>query len=174
MYVLVPFFVISIIFTLLSRGSLRDRHRHGFYRYFAFEVLLLLFLMNVRDWFREPFSLHQILSGGLLLASLILVVDGFYLLKVAGKPRGQIENTSRLVTQGIYHYIRHPLYASLLLFGWGVCLKHPVPLAILLAILATLLLVATARVEEQENLAKFGTEYVVYKTGTRMFIPFLF
>jgi protein-S-isoprenylcysteine O-methyltransferase Ste14 len=35
-------------------------------------------------------------------------------------------------------------------------------------------LIATAKVEETENLEKFGSDYAVYMKTTKMFIPFLF
>jgi protein-S-isoprenylcysteine O-methyltransferase Ste14 len=39
---------------------------------------------------------------------------------------------------------------------------------------ATLALVATARVEEGENLVRFGREYGEYMKRSRRFVPFLF
>jgi protein-S-isoprenylcysteine O-methyltransferase Ste14 len=44
----------------------------------------------------------------------------------------------------------------------------------LLAFIATAFLVATAKVEEAEDLRHFGTAYQEYMGRTRMFIPFLF
>jgi protein-S-isoprenylcysteine O-methyltransferase Ste14 len=109
----------------------------------------------------------------LLLSSLIMVVHAFYLLRVTGRPKGGIENTTVLVKRGAYKYIRHPLYGSLLLFGWGVFFKNPSLLSITLVLAASAFLVATARVEEAENLQKFGAEYAAYMETTKMFIPFL-
>ena len=40
----------------LSRASLRAPRSHGFYRFFAWESILALFLLNVTAWFRDPFS----------------------------------------------------------------------------------------------------------------------
>jgi len=84
-----------------------------------------------------------------------------------------IKNTTVLVKRGSYKYIRHPLYSSLLLFGWGVFFKNPSLLSAFLVIVASAFLVATARVEEMENLQKFGNDYVAYMRETKMFIPFL-
>jgi len=58
--------------------------------------------------------------------------------------------------------------------GVGVALKHVTPGRIALAIIATGFLVATAKVEERENIERFGEEYRTYMTRTRRFIPFLF
>jgi protein-S-isoprenylcysteine O-methyltransferase Ste14 len=102
-----------------------------------------------------------------------MAVHGFYLLRVVGRPKGGIEDTSVLVRRGAYRYIRHPLYSSLLLFAWGTFLKDPSLLSIFLAVVASAFLVATARIEEVENIRKFGDDYVTYMRETKMFIPFL-
>jgi len=84
-----------------------------------------------------------------------------------------IETTTNLVTSGIYEYIRHPLYSSLILLGAVTLIKNPSFLATSLFSVATVFLYATARIEEKENLLKFGEDYAVYMERTNMFIPFL-
>lgn len=158
----------------MSWASLRHPHSHGFFRFFAFESILALILLNVEHWFRDPFSALQILSWLLLLSSLILAAHGFYLLRMIGRPEGGIENTTTLVMRGAYRYIRHPLYASLLLLGWGAFFKHLSLLGVILVLATSAFLVATAKVEEAENLHKFGSDYARYMKTTKMFLPFLF
>ncbi len=168
------FALVSGLIVHVSRDSLRDPRSHGFFRFFAFESVLVLTLLNLAHWFRDPFSALQIVSWLLLLASLILAAHGFHLLRVIGRPKEGIEDTTTVVTAGAYKIIRHPLYSSLLLFAWGAFLKDPsLPGGIL--ILATCAFVtATAKVEEAENLDKFGADYAAYMRTTKMFIPFLF
>lgn len=182
MFRLLIFVLISLGLTRLFRQSLRNPHCHGFYRYLAFETILALVLLNHPYWFSEPFSARQLLSWLLLLSSIVLVLNGLYLLKKFGghQPRPEtpenlrFENTASLVSQGIYRYIRHPMYSSLLFLAWGAFLKHVTLLTLAGAVLTTLLLVITARVEERESLDFFGREYQQYLRETRMFIPFLF
>ncbi len=169
-----------IIFGIMSAGivflswkSLRRPHSHGFFRFFAFESILASILLNAKHWFREPFSALQVISWLLLLSSLAMAVHGFYLLRVSGKPATGIENTTVLVRQGAYKYIRHPLYSSLLLFGWGVFFKNLSLLSASLALVASAFLAATARVEEMENVQKFGDDYIAYMKKTKRFIPFV-
>jgi len=170
-----------IIFVIVSGGilwvswpSLRNWRSHGFYRFFAFESILLLLLLNVRYWFQNPLAPLKIVAWVLLTISLFLVIHGFYLLRVIGQPEGDIENTTNLVTAGAYKYIRHPLYSSLLFGAWGIFFKQVSLTATVLVLVAMVSLVATAKVEERENAQKFGDEYVEYMKKTRMFIPFLF
>ncbi len=171
---LAVFVVASIGILWLSWPSLRDPRSHGFYRFFAFESVLGLFALNVEHWFRDPFSVTQIIAWALLLLSLFLVVHGFYLLRQVGQPEGKIENTTILVRVGAYRYIRHPLYSSLLLGGWGVFFKDVSWLGGILAVAMSVSLWATAKVEEAENLGKFGDAYAEYMQTSKRFIPFLF
>jgi protein-S-isoprenylcysteine O-methyltransferase Ste14 len=168
-------FIAGFIFiTLVSIPSLRRPGSHGFYRFFAWEVIWGMFLINVLAWFAHPFSLYQIVSWILLFSSLVPIITGAYLLHRAGKPTDALEKTTQLVRIGIYSFIRHPLYASLLYLGWGIFFKSPSLLDGCLAVVATAFLYATARADEAECLVKFGEEYAGYMIKTKMFIPFLF
>lgn len=171
---LVAFLLLSLLILITSAKSLRDWRMHGFFRTFAFEALLGMILLNLDNWFRNPFSAFQIVSWTSFIASIFLAIQGFYLLKTLGNPKGNIESTTKLVKRRSYKYIRHPLYCSLLLVGVGVFLKNPSWLEGLLLILTFASLTATARVEEVENLHHFGKDYAVYVQSTKMFIPFLF
>jgi protein-S-isoprenylcysteine O-methyltransferase Ste14 len=170
----VIFAVVSVAIVFVSWTSLRNPRPYGFFRFFVFESILALILLNLEHWFSDPFSTLQIVSWLLLLSSLTLAVHGFYLLHVIGRPKSGIENTTTLVKQGAYKYIRHPLYSSLLLLGWGVFFKAPSLLSGILVMTTSAFLVATAKVEEAENLHRFGADYAGYKKTTKMFIPFLF
>ncbi len=157
-----------------SWKPLHDRRAHGFYRFFAFEAILALILLNAERWFSDPFSPLQLASWLFLLVSLFLVIHGFYLLRAVGKPSGNFENTSTLVRIGAYRYIRHPLYSSLLFLAWGAFLKDLTLFGAVLVLLATAALLATAKVEEAENISKFGADYRAYVMTTKLFVPFVF
>ncbi|HLD67886.1 MAG TPA: methyltransferase [Pseudomonas sp.] len=176
------FLILGLALAFLSRRALGDPRSHGFYRFFAFEAIVLLLWRNLPYWFVERFSPSQLLSWALLFASLYLLLHSLYLLRVrgghaperaAGEANFAFENTARLVDSGIYGYIRHPLYSSLLLLAWGLFFKHPDLPGAGAALLASLALIATAKVEEGENLRTFGEAYRGYCRRTRMFLPFL-
>ena len=85
-----------------------------------------------------------------------------------------IEKTTKLVTTGLYRYIRHPFYSSLLFLAWGIVFKRIIWFEILLAIFATLFLILTAKKEEVENIEFFGEKYREYMKTSKMFIPYIF
>jgi protein-S-isoprenylcysteine O-methyltransferase Ste14 len=180
---LLAFLVLSAGIVYISRTSLRVPRSHGFYRFFAWEFILALFLLNVDVWFQDPVSRHQLISWCLLVACLVPLILGVRSLSSRGRPVAQreaepqllaFEKTSALVTSGIYHYIRHPLYSSLLFLTWGIFFKAPTWLGLVLALAATLLLFATARADEAECLRFFGASYQAYMKQSKRFVPFLF
>lgn len=180
---IVVFVVVSSLLVYISRDSLRAPRSHGFYRFFAWEFILALFLLNVDVWFRDPCSWHQLISWFLLVLSIIPLVFGIHALRTRGKPTQQrnsepqllaFEKTSTLVTTGIYHYIRHPLYSSLLMLAWGIFFKTPSGLGLFLALGATVFLVFSARADEAECIRFFGSEYQEYMKKTRMFLPYIY
>lgn len=153
--------------------SIKYKRYHGIVRFFAFESIFILVLLNYKVWFVTPFSFLQIVSWILLILSLYVVFAGYMLLKRQGKPEINFENTSVLVKSGIYRLIRHPLYLSVFLLGTGVMLKDPGRIQLVLGTVNLVAVYFTALIEEGEMIAKFGDEYKVYMKETRMFIPFV-
>lgn len=179
MYKLLIFLLLAAVifygFWRVSRSSLLNPYSHGFYRYFAFVSVIGLIILNSGRWLFDPFSPAQKVSWVLLAFSVLLAAGGFFMLWSLGQPKNHnIDDTTALVTRGIFRYIRHPLYSSLLLLDWGAYLKDPSFASTMLALAATTLLATTARLEEIENYRKFGPAYAVYMQKTKMFIPFLF
>ncbi len=177
------FLIGSLGLIYLSRQSLTRPRSHGFYRFFAWELILALFLLNVSGWFSDWLAWHQLISWVLLIVCIVPLVYGVQALRKRGSPdRAQrseaellaFERTTRLVTDGIYRYIRHPLYSSLFLLSWGIFFKSPSWIGLALAAGASAFLVATARADETECIDCFGSEYRQYMRHTRMFIPYIF
>lgn len=176
------FGIASLLLIVVSWRSLRHPHSHGFYRFFAWETILALFLINVSAWFYEPFAWNQIIAWSLLFLCLIPLIFGVHALRTRGKPAKQregdsnllaFEKTTNLVTSGIYKFIRHPLYSSLFLLTWGIFFKSPSWLGIVLAFTATSFLIATAKADESECIQFFGIQYQEYMKKTKMFVPYI-
>ena len=159
---------------LLLWLTLRRPYRHRFPRFFAFDALLGLVFLNAPWWFIEFKSSSQLASWGLLMGSFLLALHGFWMLKTRGAPDEDIENTTHLVQEGAYRWIRHPLYTSLFLLGLGVVLKHVSWESVVLFCILLLALFWTAKFEEQDNVQRFGRPYQEYMRRTRRFIPYLY
>jgi protein-S-isoprenylcysteine O-methyltransferase Ste14 len=79
------------------------------------------------------------------------------------------DTPARLVTDGLYRWVRHPIYTATLLLIWLL----PVMTANMLglAIGATVYILVGARLEERKLEAEFGDAYRDYKRRTPMLIP---
>lgn len=183
MWKLLVFATASLALVYFSRQVLTRPRSHGFYRFVAWELILALWLLNVSEWFKDWLAWHQMLSWVLLIVSFLPLILGVRALRERGRPNRKhrsgpellaFERTTKLVTDGVYQYIRHPLYSSLFLLDWGIFFKQPSWIGVALALGASLFLVATARADEAECLDCFGAEYRQYMQHTRMFIPYIF
>lgn len=179
MNALVIFAVGSLVLLWLSRKPLRHPGAHGFYRFFAWEAILGLVALNAAEWGQQPFSPHQLASWVLMILSITLVQQGISQLRRHGRADAQrseaglyaFERTTTLVRSGVFGYIRHPMYASLLALAWGAFCQAPSWIGAALALCATVFLAATARADEKECAQYFGAEYLDYQRQTKMFIP---
>jgi protein-S-isoprenylcysteine O-methyltransferase Ste14 len=179
---LIVVILLSIPIVIISWKSFKNRKSHGFYRFFSFEAILVLLVFKIEFWFTNPFSVHQIISWILLLISLFLVFAGIFNLKRKGKQKTNrlqkdlyaFEKTSELVKNGIYKYIRHPMYSSLLFLTWGIYLKYPDLILLPFAVISIIFLLLTALADERECIEYFGNEYNEYSKNTKRFIPFVF
>jgi protein-S-isoprenylcysteine O-methyltransferase Ste14 len=153
--------------------SIKRKRYHGIPRFFAFESIYILILLNLSLWFSDPFSWNQLISWILLILSAIFGLAGYFTLKNRGKATGDFENTTVLVKSGVYGLIRHPLYFSLLLLGTGVMMKNLTPATVAAGVANLVALGFTAATEEREMMIKFGKQYHDYMKETKMFIPFM-
>jgi protein-S-isoprenylcysteine O-methyltransferase Ste14 len=179
---LVAFAIGSIPIIWLSMRSLKSHRNHGFYRFLAWELMLWMLVTNIRFWFKDPLAAHQLASWFLLFISIYPVADGLYRFKSAGRINRQrndptlfgFEHTTKLITTGVYKYIRHPMYASLLYLTWGIALKDPSIIILILAGITSMFLLFTVLAEERENKEYFGDEYRRYMKRSKRFVPWVF
>ena len=176
------FITLSLPLILITGQSLVDPKSRGFSRFFSWECMIALIVINYQKWFMNPFSVTQIVSWLLLIVSIYLIAAGAPLLIKARKPGVvrvdeklfRFEKTTELVTRGIFSYIRHPLYSSLLFLTWGIWFKQPFWYTLPVALLSSWLLWLTAKREESECITYFGEKYREYMKGTKRLIPFVF
>jgi len=95
----------------------------AFFRFFAFELLCGLVLVQTSDWFANPFSFQQLLSWVLLAGSLALAVHGFGLLHRYGRSQGDFRADDGSCHERSFSLRTAPMYSSLLLLACGAFLK---------------------------------------------------
>lgn len=116
------------------------------------------------------------------IAGFILVITGLIIGISARKKLGtnwthgaehQIKKNQQLITTGIYYYIRHPIYFSIILSIAGAEIVAESYLSILFLFFLILSSYFQGRREEKILLEHFGNKYEIYKQKTKMLIPFI-
>jgi protein-S-isoprenylcysteine O-methyltransferase Ste14 len=179
---LILFLAGTAFFVWVSWHALRKPRSHGFYRFFAWECMLALVLLNFPMWTVDSYAPRQIVSWLLLLVSPALALHAVFLLRRIGRPSEAradaellgFERTSTLVTTGVFRYIRHPMYTSLLCLAWAAFLKDVSLASVVLVAGANGALLLTALRDEAECRQHFGAAYAAYMKTSKRFIPFVF
>jgi len=84
----------------------------------------------------------------------------------------KMKENAKLITTGIYAYVRHPMYTSVLTMMLGILLSTSSLVEMILFLLLIGVLLLKAKREESIWL-KESEEYARYKKGTKFFIPFV-
>ena len=169
------FFLATLGFGYFTwRYAILNPRAQGPYRFVAFEGITAIVLLNYKVWFADIASPLQIVSFSALTISIFLPLAGMLTLRSRGKPDGHFEYTTELVTTGVYRFIRHPMYASLLFLAIGSYLKQPLdPPGSVIFVITIAAVFMTAKAEEKDLAAAFGERYVDYMKKTARFIPFV-
>lgn len=117
-----------------------------------------------------PFLPKEIMT--LVGIILILVWFSFFFLGTSYLGTGFIaHNSHRLVTDGIYKYVRNPMVSAIAscIFGLGVLLDQTG--LVFASVIWGLIANAQCNKEEIDLEAKFGSKYLRYKDSTPKYIP---
>jgi Putative protein-S-isoprenylcysteine methyltransferase len=83
-----------------------------------------------------------------------------------------LKDRHQLVTHGIYRFIRHPMYTSVLLFCSALTLTNAHGVAQLVMLILFVDLILKSNVEEKLLTERFST-YQNYRGKTGRFLPFM-
>jgi protein-S-isoprenylcysteine O-methyltransferase Ste14 len=132
-------------------------------------------------WISSPaFSFAEYpLHIGPLVSGIVCFVIGLWLFYRSHADLGanwsitlEVRDRHRLITQGIYRRVRHPMYAALLLYGVAHALVIPNWVAGPSNLVAFAVLFALrVRAEERMMLEQFGDEYTAYVARTNRLVP---
>ena len=137
-----------------------------------YAVIVVILAIIILIWRGEFFSSSPLVILG-QLAAVVLAVSG----RIAFRKQ-QISVTAHpsdgpLVRSGPYRFIRHPMYAGVLLLIWVSILGHLSLVGILIGLIVLTNIVL--RVEAEESLLKSRySEYADYMRQTKKLVPFLY
>jgi protein-S-isoprenylcysteine O-methyltransferase Ste14 len=126
-------------------------------------------------------NVDSILTNRLNALGISLVVAAMFVSQIAIRTLGKffdrlaIKSDHRLVTDGIYGFVRHPIYTSYILLFIGFCtlLQSLWGFGLLLAV-CLVWFGNRIGIEERMLLARFGNEYQVYCQQTKRLFPYLY
>ena len=95
-------------------------------------------------------------------------------LRVHRKAALSAAKIDRIVKEGVYSIVRHPIYSADIVLAWGIFFHWPYLKILLSAIWLTLVLFFWMKLEEKTLAEKFGEEYRNYRKNVPMFIPKFF
>lgn len=108
------------------------------------------------------FNILHPLSNVIIVSGLIIIAIGW---------RGIHSGSGRLVTSGIYRFIRHPQYSGFILMIIGFLVQWPTIITLLMAPSLMFMYTWLAKKEEKEMIKMFGDEYIIYMKKVSRFIP---
>ena len=141
-----------------------------------FVVVQFILLIALVLW-RDPVGWPRLELPALLAMGFALRWLGLLVLLVAGLGLGRNltalpkpKSDGSLVTTGLYALVRHPIYAGLLAFAFGLALERGSLVSLLLSVALLVLLEFKSRREEAWLLERFP-EYAAYQKRVRKFVP---
>ena len=138
-------------------------------------VFLQFFIISLHFFQWEFVPQKQIIQVSLFsyLLGLLIIIIAFIILSVAIKELGRNLspfprpiNNSNLITTGIYRFVRHPMYYSLIFISFGVFIIKLSIYYLFLSVSLVLIIKLKIALEEQYLKNKFKN-YLIYKNEVK-------
>lgn len=135
--------------------------------FIQFTLVILIFITG-------PNIPENIFLLGLFILGIVIGLFALWNMRVSKlRTNPEVAEGSKLVTTGIYKYIRHPMYLGLILVSFALVLDYLTFFRIVLFDLLVLNQILKLNYEEK-LLEKHFKDYGEYKKRTKKLIPFVF
>jgi protein-S-isoprenylcysteine O-methyltransferase Ste14 len=117
--------------------------------------------------------LAVVLGTTLIIMGAVVIFQGIRGLRESVTPMPKPKPDGALVVDGIYAYVRHPIYLGVILvaFGWSVAMDSVY--ALVVAVIYVVFFDLKSR-REEAWLRQQYPEYAVYAAHTRKFVPYVY
>lgn len=106
-----------------------------------------------------------------MVVSIIVIAISLYLLNASHKVVAGEHRPEKVISDGVFKYIRHPLYMSALLFYLALVISTLSIISFALWLGIFIFYNYLASYEEKLLISKFGEEYVSYRHRTGKWLP---
>jgi methanethiol S-methyltransferase len=186
-WLILAIIVWGMFHSLLASTGIKDLLRSAFgngfmkfYRLFyniyavvsALPILYLMLTLPDRTLYQASAPWDYILrvGQGVSVFFLLIAVIQTDILSFAGlRQLFEEEKNGKLITGGLYRFVRHPLYTFSLLILWLAPMMSLNSFIVYLAL--TIYVLVGILFEERKLLHEFGQEYAEYRSVTPMLIP---
>lgn len=131
-------------------------------------LLLLFYLGNLKNVFNN-FLLLGIFAAGLV----VLIVSYLNIGPQSYSPFPQPTKANVFSQNGLYRYLRHPMYSGLIVLGIALVFSS-MRLETFIVLVALIVILNLKADQEEELLSQKYKEYQEYITKTKKFIPYLY
>lgn len=81
---------------------------------------------------------------------------------------------AKLIVQGPYHFLRHPIYTAMLLLALGFLINGFSWWRIIIFLFLLVVTILKLKLEEKFLIKHFGKDYLDYQKKTKRLIPFVY
>ena len=185
----VVYLLVAYMFTLadtLIRSIPKEKRASKIFDILILLMLLLSPFFLIGAYFENTLLISQIFPfwDNIVISYIgfILYLTGSLLILVVRAQLGRFgtaelttEEDHRLFTQGVYKYIRNPMYSGGLIATIGFCLVFRCIITLIIMFVYSFLVYRMRIIEEERILLKkFGKEFEEYKKKTKRLIPLLY
>ncbi len=144
-----------------------------FLQFLLAAIVIALTLIESLLTHRQEITEVKIISIVLIILGIAAVIAALITFNQRVTPNPVPLETAKLRTNGIYGYIRHPMYFSVILFLIGFTLYERAYYSFFLNIIVVIFLVFKIKFEEIE-LGKHFPDYKLYQAKTKKLLPFIY
>jgi protein-S-isoprenylcysteine O-methyltransferase Ste14 len=121
-----------------------------------------------------PLLLLAVTLGSILIViGAVLIFKGIRGLRESVTPMPKPKPDGELVVDGVYAYVRHPIYLGVILVAFGYAVAMDSLLALIIALIYVVFYDLKSR-REEAWLSQQYPEYRVYASHTKRFVPYVY
>ncbi|MEM9848527.1 MAG: isoprenylcysteine carboxylmethyltransferase family protein [Bacteroidota bacterium] len=142
------------------------------YFFVALQLLLFLCFVFASDLYQFPFpKILQILGLIFSVLGLLIILLAIFQLSDALTPFPSPKSGASLKTNGLYQFVRHPIYTGILIFCFAWTYHTGALSQLLVSVSLYVLFLYKSRYEEERLVQVYGEAYVIYQKRVGRFFP---